>query len=142
LAIGAVSLAAFVRAERRSPHPLVPLAVFRRTRVVAASAVMVLVGATLASLFFFLPLYQQDILGMGALMTGLSQIPIAVMIIVGSALAPLVARNLGTQRALPLGLAVLLAGMVWLASNSATTFTWHHAAAFVLVGTGLGLASV
>src|SRR5690625_3802485 len=67
LAVSAVALATFVVVEQRSTHPLVPLGVFRRSEVTVPSAVVVLVGATLASLFFFLPLYQQDVLGMGAL---------------------------------------------------------------------------
>lgn len=107
-----------------------------------ASAVVVLIGATLASLFFFLPIYQQDVLGMGALATGLTQIPIAVMVIVGSATAPLLAGRIGLRRALPMSLTVLLAGIAWTALNPATSFTWQHTAAFILTGTGLGLGSV
>lgn len=142
LTLGAAALVAFVVIERRSPHPLVPLAVFRRTQVSVASAVVVLIGATLASLFFFLPIYQQDVLGMGALATGLTQIPIAVMVIVGSATAPLLAGRIGLRRALPMSLTVLLAGIAWIALNPATSFTWQHTAAFILTGTGLGLGSV
>lgn len=62
LVIGVAALAVFVVVEHRSPHPLVPLDVFRRTHVSVATAVVVLIGATLAGLFFFLPLYQQDVL--------------------------------------------------------------------------------
>lgn len=142
LTVGIAALVAFVVAERRSPHPLVPLAVFRRPPLMIAAAVMVLVGATLAGLFFFLPLYQQDVLGMGALMTGMTQIPLAVMIIVGSAVAPLLAQQIGLHRALPVGLVTLLAGILWLALNSAPTFGWQHIAAFVLIGAGLGIGSV
>lgn len=142
LTVGLAALAVFVVVERRASHPLVPLGVFRRVQVSVASAVVVLIGATLASLFFFLPLYQQDVLGMGALSAGLSQIPIAVMIIVGSATAPLLAARIGLHRALPLSLAVMLAGITWLALNPAAAFTWQHAGAFLLTGTGLGLGAV
>src|SRR5699024_3293825 len=120
----------------------VPLGVFRRPPLMIAAGVMVLGGATLASLFFFLPLYQQEVLGMDALTTGMTQIPLAVMIIVGSALAPLLAQWLGLRGALPAGLAILLAGLAWLALNSAPVFGWQHLVAFVLIGTGLGLSSV
>lgn len=142
LGIGIASLLAFVVVERRTAHPLVPLGVFRRPPLMIAAGVMVLGGATLASLFFFLPLYQQEVLGMDALTTGMTQIPLAVMIIVGSALAPLLAQWLGLRGALPAGLAILLAGLAWLALNSAPVFGWQHLVAFVLIGTGLGLSSV
>lgn len=142
LGIGAVSLLAFTAAEHRSPHPLVPLSLFRRTAVSISTAVMVLVGGTLTSLFFFLPLYQQEVLGMGALTTGLTQVPIAVMIIVGSVLAPLLTTLLGLTRALSVSLVVLLGGLLWIASNPATEFTWQHVGAFILMGLGLGLGLV
>jgi len=142
LTVGAAALVAFVVVEHRSAHPLVPLGVFRRPEVTVPSAVVVLVGATLASLFFFLPLYQQDVLGMGALATGLTQIPIAVMTIVGSASAPLLAGRFGLHRTLPVSLAVLLAGIAWIALNPADSFTWQHTGAFLLTGAGLGLGSV
>lgn len=142
-AVGLASLAAFVLAEHRSTHPLVPLGVFRRGPVVTAGAVVMLLGATLTSLFFFLPLYQQEVLGMSALMTGMTQIPIAVMIIVGSATAPLLAGFIGLHRALRVALAVLLAGFGWLVLNPVTDgFSAHLAGAFMLIGGGLGLALV
>ena len=142
LAVGVVALAVFVVVERRVSHPLVPVGVFRQAQVTVASAVVLLIGATLASLFFFLPLYQQDVLDMGPLATGITQIPIAVMVILGSGAAPLLAGAIGLHRALPLSLIVLLAGMGWIAFNPATSFTWQHTAAFILTGAGLGLGSV
>lgn len=142
LAAGVAAIAVFIVVEHRSSHPLVPLGVFRRAPVAVATAVMVLVGGTLISLFFFLPLYQQEILGMGALETGLTQIPIAVMIVIGSMLAPSLTALIGLPRALPASLVVLLIGLLWIAVNPATAFTWQHIGAFILMGLGLGLGLV
>ncbi|NKY49522.1 MFS transporter [Nocardia vermiculata] len=142
-AVGLVALAAFVFVEGRSPRPLVPLGVFRRPPVVTANLVMVLIGGTLTSLFFFLPQYQQDILGMSPQTAGLVQLPLAAMIIVGSVLAPVVAERIGVARALPVGLAVLLTGFLCLALASTTeVFSVTMMGAFLLIGTGLGLGSV
>ncbi|WHT22670.1 MFS transporter [Crossiella sp. CA-258035] len=143
LAVGVVSLVAFVFVEQRATHPLVPLGVFRRRPVITANAVMLLVGGTLTSLFFFLPQYQQDVLGMSPLSAGMTQIPIALMIIVGSVLAPLLAKRIGLPHALPVGLAVLLTGFLWLAVDPTTSgFSVSLLGAFVLIGTGLGLGLV
>lgn len=141
-AIAALAMVSFVVAERRSTHPLVPLGLFHRIPIATSTVVMILVGGTLTSLFFFLPLYQQDVLGLSALATGLTQIPIAIMIIVGSIMAPLLTKVLGLALALPLSLLVLLSGVLWIALNPATAFTWQHIIAFVLTGTGLGLSLV
>ncbi|MGY6654802.1 MFS transporter [Amycolatopsis sp. TRM77291] len=143
LVAGLVSLVAFVFVERRSVRPLVPLGVFRRKPVVTANVVMVLIGGTLTSLFFFLPQYQQDVLGMSPLATGMAQLPLAVMIIVGSVLAPMLAKRVGLGRALPTALVVLLAGFLWLAGDPTTSgFSISLLGAFLLIGTGLGLGAV
>ncbi|MFD4460868.1 MFS transporter [Nocardia sp. NPDC058480] len=143
LAVGLASLVAFVIVERSAARPLVPLGVFRRKAVATANPVMLLIGGTLTSLFFFLPQYQQDILEMSPLAAGMAQIPIAVMIIVGSIVAPLLAQRLGVARALPVGLAVLLVGFLWLALDPTTSgFSVSLLGAFLLIGTGLGLGAV
>ncbi len=143
LAVGVVSLGAFVIVERSSAHPLVPLRVFRRRPVVTANLVVMVIGGTLTSLFFFLPQYQQDMLGMSPLATGMAQLPLAGMIIVGSAAAPVLTQRLGLARALPVALAVLLAGFLWLVLDPTTTgFSAGLLGAFLLIGTGLGLSLV
>ncbi|GAB3441405.1 MFS transporter [Streptomonospora sediminis] len=143
LVAGAAALAAFVAVERRAAHPLVPLGVFIRGPVVTANAVMLLVGGTLTSLFYFLPLYQQDVLGMGPAETGTAQLPLAGMIIVGSVAAPLLAKRIGLARAQPVSLAVLLVGLLWLVLDPTTSgFSAGLLIAFLLIGGGLGLASV
>ncbi|MFD4407477.1 MFS transporter [Nocardia sp. NPDC058499] len=143
LAAGVISLLAFVIVERRSVRPLIPLGVFRRGPVVTANLVMLLIGATLTSLFFFLPQYQQDVLGMSPFEAGIAQIPVAVMIIAGSVVAPLPAKRVGVAGALPVALVVLLAGLLWLATAPGTDgFSIHLLGAFLLIGTGLGLGTV
>ncbi|WP_026124642.1 MFS transporter [Nocardiopsis baichengensis] len=143
LAVGAACLAAFVAIERRSAHPLVPLGVFTRTAVVKANAVMLLTGATLTSLFYLLPLYQQEGLGMSPTEAGLAQLPIAGTIIAGSGAAPLLAKALGLDRALSVGLAGLLLGFVWLVLDPTESgFSASLLGAFLLIGTGLGLGFV
>lgn len=143
LAVGVAALIAFVVVEHRSTHPLVPLRVFRRRPVVTANLVVLLLGGTLTSMFFFLPQYQEQVLGMTPLETGMSQLPIAVMIIVGSVAAPILAKLAGLSRALPAALALLLAGLIWLVLNpDSSGFSVNLLGAFLLIGAGLGLGLV
>lgn len=143
IALGLVSIAGFVAIERRASHPLVPLRIFHNQTAVAACLIVLLMGATLAGLFFFLPQYQQQILGMDALTTGMSQIPLALMTIVGSAAAPVLARVIDLPSALAVGIAVLLAGFLILAFNPVTTgLSIPLMAAFILIGGGLGVGLV
>ncbi|WP_433272358.1 MFS transporter [Actinosynnema sp. CS-041913] len=143
LAVGVAALGAFVVAERRSPQPLVPLGVFRRGPVVTANTVMLLLGAVSVGLFYFLPQYQQRVLGMSPLTTGLSQLPIAVMITVGGFAAPWSARLLGARVAMTSAMAALSAGLLWLALGSSDGgYATALLGPFLLIGSGLGLGFV
>lgn len=143
VAIGVVALVGFVLIEQRSSAPLVPLTHIRRANVVTANSVMLLVGATTVSLFFFLPQFQQGELEMSPGLTGLSQLPLAVMIVLASLAAPPMARRLGSQRAMSLSLFVLLAGLLWLTFDPTDSgFSVTLLGAFLLIGAGIGLSSV
>ena len=56
-------LGAFVVIERRSPAPLVPFSIFRLRTLTGANVVGLLTGASLFSMFFFISLYMQNVLG-------------------------------------------------------------------------------
>ncbi|NDK32776.1 MFS transporter [Nesterenkonia sp. Hz 6-5] len=143
LLIGVISLGAFIRVEARSSHPLVPLSVFTRIPVVVASVMVLAIGATMTSMFFFLPLYQQEVLGMDGITTGLTQIPLAVMTIASSALAPVVAQRMGIRPAIRLALVLMIAGLMWLTLNPETDgFSLHLLGAFLLLGSGIGMGMV
>ncbi|GII92212.1 MFS transporter [Sinosporangium siamense] len=143
LAVGVAALAAFAAVELRSPQPLVPLGVFRRGPVVVANIVMLLLGAVSVGLFYFLPQFQQNVLGMSPVATGLSQLPIAVMIALGGFAAPLLARLAGFRPATVGSLIALVAGLFWLAqSGPADQYVTALLGPFLLIGGGLGLGFV
>src|SRR3954454_4523673 len=62
LAVSALLLAAFLSVERRSPAPLLPVAIFRNRMLSAANAAAAIVGAIAFSQFFLLTLYMQQVL--------------------------------------------------------------------------------
>lgn len=144
LVVGVAALGAFIVAERYTAQPLVPLDVFRRGPVVMANAVMLLLGGASVSLFYFLPQYQQNVLGMSPFTTGMSQLPIAVMITLASLAAPWLARVVGQRAAMGSATAVLFAGLLLLAAqgNSTGGFSIVLLGAFLLIGLGLGLGFV
>ncbi|MDP9793557.1 MFS family permease [Catenuloplanes nepalensis] len=143
IAAGLAFLAAFVAVELRAANPLVPLEVFRRGPVIRASVVVMALGGVFGSMFFLLPQYLQQVVGLEARSAGLAQAPLPLMIIVGSALAPVVARAIGLARACTAGLFLLLAGFAWLIFNPADDrYSVHLAGAFVLLGAGVGIGLV
>src|SRR3954471_17812370 len=82
LAVAAALIAAFVAIERRSTAPLVPFRIFRLRTLTGANVVGILIGASLFSMFFFISLYMQQVLGYSAIHAGLSYLPLALTIIV------------------------------------------------------------
>ncbi|WP_181871697.1 MFS transporter [Sphaerisporangium album] len=136
IAAGLLLLCVFVLLQRRSPDPLLP----SRMRIVArANVLMALLGAVWLGLFYYLPLYQQRELGFTPLEAGLTQLPLALMITMASWATP----RLRGRAVLPAGLALLAAGLAWLARTPADgTFLVDLLGPSLLVGAGLGVAFV
>ncbi|MEV6960693.1 MFS transporter [Streptomyces sp. NPDC051207] len=139
LALAALLLAAFVPIERRQKHPLVPPRLFTAGQVTTGNILMALLGSVWIALFFFLPLYQQHVLGTGPLATGLAQLPLAAANMVGSLLAPGLARRFGPVRTLTAALLVEAGGMGWL-SRISTDSSYESAVLGPSIAIGLGLS--
>src|SRR4051794_11797067 len=66
LSAAVVSLVAFVVIEARSTHPMLPLGFFRNKRFTAAQIAVFGISAGLFSLFIYLGIYLQSVLGLSA----------------------------------------------------------------------------
>ena len=113
LAGSAVLLAAFVAIELRQRYPLVPFSIFRLRTLRGANIVGLLIGMSLFSMFFFISLYLQDVLGFSPIKTGLSYLPLAVGIIISAGLASQLVTRVGFKTVLSAGLLLIAAGLLW-----------------------------
>ncbi len=87
LAAGAVLLALFVAVERRNTHALLPIRILAdRTRGVSM-LVMLLVGAGMFAMFYFLGLYIQQVLGYSPLQAGFAFLPFSAAMVTGAGIA-------------------------------------------------------
>jgi EmrB/QacA subfamily drug resistance transporter len=105
----------FVIIEHRSSAPLVPFRIFRLRTLTGANVSALFVGASLFSMFFFISLYMQQVLGYDALKAGLSYLPLAVAIIISAGIASQLVTKWGFKPVLIVGLALVAAGLVWFA---------------------------
>jgi predicted MFS family arabinose efflux permease len=109
----------------------------------AANLLMALLGAVWLGLFFFLPLYQQRVLGYTPMEAGLTQLPLALTIIVASWVTPWLAGRLSTRSVLAGALILLAAGLAWLSrAPEDGAFLIDLLGPSFLVGAGLGMAFV
>ncbi|KOU25339.1 EmrB/QacA family drug resistance transporter [Streptomyces sp. WM6372] len=135
--------AAFAVIEVRRPDALIPARLFATGRVAAGNLLMALLGSVWLALFFFLPLYQQQVLGSGPLATGAGQLPLAVAHMLGSALAPRVSRRFGATATVTAALLTEAAGLLWLSRISADgSYLTDVLGPSILVGLGLSIAFV
>ncbi len=73
-------LAAFVLHERRTPQPMLPLALFRHRNFTFSNLETFALYAGLSSTFFFLVLFLQQVAGYGALEAGLATMPSSLVL--------------------------------------------------------------
>jgi EmrB/QacA subfamily drug resistance transporter len=140
LAASAVLMAAFVVNEQRRAHPLVPLSIFRIKGLAAADATQVIAWAGFYSMFFFVTLYMQDVLGFSPLRSGLSYVPVSVGIGVGSTVATKMFARTGTRPIIVSGALLAAGGILWLSRIPVDgTYLGNLLAPLVVMGTGLGL---
>jgi EmrB/QacA subfamily drug resistance transporter len=113
LALAAVLLVAFVVIELRQRYPLMPFSIFRLRTLRGANIVGMLIGMSLFSMFFFISLYLQDVLGYSAIKTGVSYLPLAVGIIVSAGGASVLVTRIGFKPTLIGGLVLISAALIW-----------------------------
>ena len=121
LGLGAVAfalLAAFVVIELRSAAPLVDFSIFRMRTLTATNVVALLVAAALFSMFFFISLYMQQVLGYDALKAGLAYLPLAGGIIVSAGMASQLVTRIGFKPVFVSGLVLTAIGLAWFAQVS------------------------
>ncbi|MFL5841260.1 MAG: MFS transporter [Thermoleophilaceae bacterium] len=147
LGLGAIALAliaGFYVIERRQKAPLVPFpGIFRIRTITGINVSAVLIAAALFSMFFFISLYMQNVLGFSALEAGVAYLPLAVGIIAAAgASAPLVTR-FGFKAVLVTGLVITAGGLLWFSQVDAHgSYVGDVLFASLLAATGLGLAFV
>ncbi|HMD44879.1 MAG TPA: MFS transporter [Acidimicrobiales bacterium] len=125
LAVAVALLGAFVVIERRvASEPLVPLGLFRSRSLSGANIVMILVGAAFFSMWYFLSLYLQNVLGFGPLRAGMAFVPMAVSIIVGAQVSSRLVNRFGARPLLLIGTALASVGFVWLSRIDPTSTYW------------------
>jgi EmrB/QacA subfamily drug resistance transporter len=131
--LGALCIACFVVAERRSSAPLVPLGVLKKSAVVVPNAAIFLQSMIGIAWLYVLTLYLQEVLGHGALAAGLLFIPMTLSSVFAAPLAGRLATRLGVRTTASSGLALVAVGLLLM-----TAMSTGGSLAFVLLGMVIG----
>jgi EmrB/QacA subfamily drug resistance transporter len=139
-----VLLAAFIVIELRQRDPLVRFSIFRLRTLRGANIVGVLTGMSLFSMFFFISLYLQQVLGDSALDAGLSYLPLAVLIILSAGVASQLTTKVGFKPTLIAGQLFIAVALLWFSRVHAPGGSFAHdvLGPSMLAAIGLGLSFV
>ncbi|HEY1761912.1 MAG TPA: MFS transporter [Acidimicrobiales bacterium] len=142
LAVAVVLLVTFALIERRSKEPLMPLSIFSNRNRSASFAVMLCIGIALFSLFYFLTLYLQNILGWSAIRTGVGFLPMTIGIIIAAGLTSQLVSKIGVRVPLVVGSAAAVVGMLWITRITVTSSYLDILGPLILIALGLGFVFV
>lgn len=143
-ASGVALLAVFVLLQAQVSAPLMRLGIFRAPNLAAANLAQFLLGAAWIPMFFFINLYLQQVLGLGAFESGAALLPLTVTIMVGMIFAaPKLIERFGPKTMTVTGLATLAVGLVWLSFvRPDGTFTVDVLPATLVTAAGMAMAFI
>jgi EmrB/QacA subfamily drug resistance transporter len=143
LIVSAVALLVFVAAEQRNKAPLVPFGIFRNATLRTANIATIFLLGCVVTIFFFASLYMQQVLDYSAMRTGLSYVPLALIVGVGAGVASGVSSKAAAKPVLLLGLALVTIGMglLWRMPADASYFA-QVLPVFLMIGVGMGMSFV
>lgn len=127
----------FVLVERRHPHALVPLHIFRVRNLSSANLIALLGSAIASILAFVLTLYLQNVLGFTPLLTGLIFLPAGLGGIAGGSVANWAIRRVGLRGAATLGASLIALSSVLMATISATSGVVQVTLGYAIAGIGV-----
>jgi len=143
LAVTLVLLVGFVAREATAGAPLVRLAFFRSLTLSSANVVGLLTGASLFSMFFFISLYLQQVLGYSPLRSGFAYLPLALTIFFAAGGASALVTRVGLRPILVSGLLFVAMGLLLFSNIHADgTFLGDVLVPSLLVAVGLGFSFV
>jgi EmrB/QacA subfamily drug resistance transporter len=114
LAGAAALLALFIVNEARSANPVLPLSIFRVKGLAAADVTQLIGIAGIISMFFFLTLYMQNVLGYSQIKTGLSYLPLCFGVGIAAGIASQLVGRAGTRPVMVVGALLASGGVFWL----------------------------
>jgi EmrB/QacA subfamily drug resistance transporter len=141
---GLALLVGFFVNERRAKQPMLPLSLFRIRNVLGGNTAFLVIACTLFSMFFFMTLYVQQVLGYSPVKSGIAFLPVTILIaLISGAVAKAVPR-IGYKPPMNLGPVVLAIGLYIIAHTMKVGGDyWHNVfPGLAVFACGMGLTFV
>lgn len=136
-------LIGFVINESRVKHPLMPLSIFKIRNVTGANLTQLPIAAGLFSMFFFLSLYVQTVLGFSPVQSGLAFLPITIVIGITAGFASRLVGKVGYKRILSVSPLIIAAGLFVLSGIIVSGTYLHNVLPGLLIfASGMGFTFI
>lgn len=143
LLVAVVLLVAFVVIEARSAQPLMPLRLFADNTRVGTYVVMLVTGAGVFAMFYFLTQYIQEVLGFSALSAGFAFLPVSATIITVAQIVSRLVTRVPARLLIANGSAFAGAGLLWMSTlTPESSYATHVLPCLLLVAVGMGFVFV
>ncbi len=143
LVVAVTLLCSFVAIERRVAEPILPLWVFQRRTLVAGNLAGLAIGAIIIGQTSYVPIYAQKVVGVGAVVAGLSMAAMTIGWPIAATAAPRVYLRFGYRATAVAGSVLAVAGCaLFVVFVHADSGVWRVAVASFVIGIGMGWASV
>jgi EmrB/QacA subfamily drug resistance transporter len=140
-AVAAAILAVFVGYETRHPNPVFPFSIFRVKGLAAADVTMVAAMAGFYTMFLFITLYLQNVLGLSKLEAGCAYLPPTLGVVVSAGISTNLMTKIGTRPVIVGGAILGAGGVFWLSKIPVDGSYWSDVLPALLL-TALGLGGV
>jgi EmrB/QacA subfamily drug resistance transporter len=140
-ATAALLLVLFVVVERRAAHPLLDLSLFRKPAFTGATIVAFALSASIFSMFLYITLFFQNVLGFSPFEAGLRSLPVTGPILFVSPLSGRLTARVPARLLLGTGAAFASIGLLLMGNLSDSSGWAALLPGQILAGIGIGLAT-
>src|SRR4051812_43683718 len=140
-AASALLLVRFVVVERRAADPLLDLSLFRKPAFTGATIAGFTLSASIFSMFLYITLFFQNVLGFSPFEAGLRSLPVTAPILFFSPLSGRLTARVPVRLLLGTGLAFVTVGLLLMGNLSDSSEWTALVPGQILAGIGVGLAT-
>lgn len=138
--VGLVAAVLFVVWERRQVEPLLDISAFRDRGLAAGSLTLLIVFAVMFGVFLVLFPFFQAVLGWTALKSAAAMLPMTVVMMPMSTIAPKIARRMGRRNTMATGVAIFALGLTLMALRASVEDGYLSVLpGLIIIGLGMGL---
>lgn len=139
--IVAVSIAAFIVAEKKASEPIIPLRFFKNRNYVTLITIAMLFGAAFLGSIIYLTQFNQQVFGASPTQSGLMLLPMVGGLMFSSIASGQIISRVGRYKIfMQVGFVVATLGMLLLSTLTADSTYMYEAFIMVAMGLGMGVA--